>query len=165
MSLNLEKKNLIKNIETLSKLELKEVFILLKNKNIEYTSNKNGIFINLKNFDKNLINELQEYVTFCKNNKTFLENDIKMNNEIIKNYNKNNIDLIQNFVEYTNLKDIEFIDKINLNYKKRRKKENHMKFINIIKKYNRILLNTNDNELNLNELKREKYKINLKKKN
>ncbi len=164
MSLNLEKKNLIKNIETLSKLELKEVFILLKNKNIEYTSNKNGIFINLKNFDKNLINELQEYVTFCKNNKTFLENDIKMNNEIIKNYNKNNIDLIQNFVEYTNLKDIEFIDKINLNYKKRRKKENHMKFINIIKKYNRILLNTNDNELNLNELKREKYKINLKNK-
>ena len=164
MSLNLEKKNLIKNIETLSKLELKEVFNLLKNKNIEYTSNKNGIFINLKNFDKNLINELQEYVTFCKNNKTFLENDIKMNNEIIKNYNKNNIDLIQNFVEYTNLKDIEFIDKINLNYKKRRKKENHMKFINIIKKYNRILLNTNDNELNLNELKREKYKINLKKK-
>lgn len=159
MNLNLEKKNLIKNIETLTKLELKEIFILLKNKDIEYTSNKNGIFINLKNFDKDLINELQEYIIFCKNNKTFLENDIKMNNELIKNYNKNNIDLITNFVEYTNLKNIDFIDKINLNFKKRRKKENHTKFINIIKKYNRILLNTNENELNLNELKHEKYKI------
>ena len=38
--------------------------------------------------------------------------------------------------------------------------ENHMKFINIIKKYNRVLLNSTDSELNLNELNHEKYKCN-----
>ena len=160
MNLDIEKKKLIKNIEKLSKLELKEVFILLKNKNIEYSINKNGIFINLKNFDKELITELQNYVIFCKNNKTFLENNIENNKNLIKNYNKNNIDLIHNFVEFINLKNLHFMDKISINFKRKKKKENQMKFINIIKKYNRILLNTTDNELNLNELGYEKYKCN-----
>ena len=160
MNLNIEKKRLIENIQKLSKLELKEIFILLKNKNIEYSINKNGIFINLKNFDEKLIKELQDYVIFCKNNKIFLENNIKKNNNLIKNYNKNNIDLIHNFVEYTNLKNLCFIENININLKKRKKKENHMKFINVIKKYNRILLNNTDNELNLNELSFKKYKCN-----
>ena len=160
MNLDIEKKRLIQNIEKLSKLELKEVFLLLKNKKIEYSINKNGIFINLKNFDEELIKELQTYVLFCKNNKIFLENNIKTNNNLIKNYNKNNIDLIHNFIEYTNLKNLYVIEKISINFKKKKKKENHMKFINIIKKYNRILLNTTDNELNLNELSYEKYKCN-----
>tara|TARA_Y100001970_G_C14243765_1_gene866573 strand:- start:2610 stop:3092 length:483 start_codon:yes stop_codon:yes gene_type:complete len=160
MNLDIKKKKLIQNIEKLSKLELKEIFILLKNKNIEYSINKNGIFINLKNFDEELITELQNYVIFCKKNKIFLENNIKNNNNLIKNYNKNNIDLIHNFVEYTNLKNLYVIEKISINLKKKKKKENHMKFINIIKKYNRILLNSTDNELNLNELSYEKYKCN-----
>ena len=160
MNLDIEKKKLIKNIEKLSKLELKEIFILLKNKNIEYSINKNGIFINLKKFDKELITELQNYVIFCKNNKIFLENNINKNNDLIKNYNKNNIDLIHNFIEYTNLENLNFIEQISINLKRKKKKENHMKFINIIKKYNRILLNTIDNELNLNELSYEKYKCN-----
>tara|TARA_Y100000385_G_scaffold257936_1_gene285538 strand:+ start:300 stop:773 length:474 start_codon:yes stop_codon:yes gene_type:complete len=157
MALNIEKKKLVKDIEKLSKIELDEIFNLLKNKNIEYTSNNNGIFINLKNFDKNLITELQNYVLFLQTNKKKLDIDIQNNIDIVKNYNKNNIDLIENFVEYINLKDIDFLDNINL--KRKRKKENYMKFINTKKKYNRILLNINDNELIFNELTREKYKL------
>lgn len=157
MALNIEKKKLVRDIEKLSKIELEEVFNLLKNKNIEYTSNNNGIFINLKNFDKNLVKELQNYVFFLQTNKKKLDIDIQNNINIVKNYNKNNIDLIENFVEYINLKDIEFLANINL--KRKRKKENYMKFINTKKKYNRILLNINDNELTLNELTHEKYKL------
>lgn len=157
MSLNIEKKELVKNIEKLSTIELEEIFNLLKSRNIEYTSNNNGIFINLKNFDKNLIKELQNYVLFLQNNNKKLDIDIQNNIEIVKNYNKNNIDLIENFVEYVNLKDIEFLTNINL--KRKRKKENYMKFINTKKKYNRILLNIYDNELTLNELTHEKYKL------
>ena len=157
MSLNIEKKELVKNIEKLSKIELEEIFNLLNSKNIEYTSNNNGVFINLKNFDKNLVKELQNYVLFLQNNNKKLDIDIKNNIEIVKNYNKNNIDLIENFVEYVNLKDIEFLANINL--KRKRKKENYMKFINTKKKYNRILLNINDNELIFNELTHEKYKL------
>ena len=157
MALNIEKKKLVKDIEKLSKIELDEIFNLLKNKNIEYTSNNNGIFINLKNFDKNLITELQNYVLFLQTNKKKLDIDIQNNIDIVKNYNKNNINLIENFVEYINLKDIDFLDNINL--KRKRKKENYMKFINTKKKYNRILLNINDNELIFNELTHEKYKL------
>ena len=58
------------------------------------------------------------------------------------------------------MKNLDFIEKVNVNLKKKKKKENHMKFINIIKKYNRILLNSTDNEVNLNELNYEKYKCN-----
>ena len=145
MSLNIE--NLVKDIEKLSRIELEEIFNILKSRNIEYTSNNNGIFINLKNFDKNLVKELQNYVLFLQNNNKKLDIDIQNNIEIVKNYNKNNIDLIENFVEYVNLKDIEFLSNINL--KRKRKKENYMKFINTKKKYNRILLNINDNELTL----------------
>jgi hypothetical protein len=158
MYLDIEKKKLKENIEKLSKIELKEVFILLKNKNIEYSTNKNGIFVNLKNFDEKLITELQNYVLFCKNNKIYLDKNIENNDNFIKNYNKNNIDLIHNFEEYKNLKNLNFIENISVNFKKKKKSENHMKFINIIKKYNRILLNSTDCELNLNELKYEKYK-------
>lgn len=157
MSLNIEKKELVKDIEKLSRIELEEIFNLLKSRNIEYTSNNNGIFINLKNFDKNLVKELQNYVLFLQNNNKKLDIDIQNNIEIVKNYNKNNIDLIENFVEYVNLKDIEFLANINL--KRKRKKENYMKFINTKKKYNRILLNINDNELTFNELTHEKYKL------
>ena len=157
MMLYNKKKKLIKNVENLTEIELEEIFLLLKNKNIEYTSNKNGIFINLKNFNETLINELEDYIIFSKNNNKFLENKIKINNEFIKNYNKSNIDLIHNFEEYGNLKNIDFLNKVNLNYKRKKKTENQ--FLNIIKKYNRILLNVNENDLNLNELKHEKYKI------
>ena len=157
MMLYNKKKKLIKNVENLTEIELEEIFLLLKNKNIEYTSNKNGIFINLKNFNETLINELEYYIIFSKNNNKFLENKIKINNEFIKNYNKSNIDLIHNFEEYGNLKNIDFLNKVNLNYKRKKKTENQ--FLNIIKKYNRILLNVNENDLNLNELKHEKYKI------
>ena len=155
MSLNIEKKELVKDIEKLSRIELEEIFNLLKSRNIEYTSNNNGIFINLKNFDKNLVKELQNYVLFLQNNNKKLDIDIQNNIEIVKNYNKNNIDLYnrKNFVEYVNLKDIEFLSNINL--KRKRKKENYMKFINTKKKYNRILLNINDNELIFNELTHE----------
>lgn len=157
MMLYNKKKKLIKNVENLTEIELEEIFLLLKNKKIEYTSNKNGIFINLKNFNETLINELEDYIIFSKNNNKFLENKIKINNEFIKNYNKSNIDLIHNFEEYGNLKNIDFLNKVNLNYKRKKKAENQ--FLNIIKKYNRILLNVNENDLNLNELKHEKYKI------
>lgn len=160
MNLDIEKKRLKKNIESLSKLELNEIFILLKKKKIEYTTNNNGIFINLKNFDKELITELENYILFCKNNKIFLDKNIENKNNLIKNYNKTNIDLIHNFEEYINLKNVSFIEKMTIKFKRKKKMENHMKFINIIKKYNRVLLNSTDSELNLNELNHEKYKCN-----
>ena len=72
MNLDFEKKQLIENIGKLSILELKEVFIILEKKKINYSSNSNGIFINLKHFNADIINELQKYVLFCKNNHTYL---------------------------------------------------------------------------------------------
>ena len=157
MNLDFEKKQLIENIGKLSILVLKEVFIILEKKKINYSSNSNGIFINLKHFNADIINELQKYVLFCKNNHTYLENNIKADNEIINNCNKNNIELIYNFEEYINLTDIDFLNNINIKSNKKNKIDSHMKYINTIKKYNRFSLNTIDNDTNINELTYEKY--------
>ena len=149
-----EKKDLIKKINNLSDLEMKEVFNLIKNKNIDYTSNSNGIFINLKNFDKDFMDEINNYIIYCSDNKQVLDNKILYENNLINNFNNNNIDLIYNFKEYENLEGIGCLNNISL--KKKKKKELN-KFVNILKKYNRIYLNINDNTNTSYELSYDKY--------
>ena len=152
-----EKKDLIKKINNLSDLEMKEVFNLIKNKNIDYTSNSNGIFINLKNFDKDFMDEINNYIIYCNDNKQVLDNKILYENNLINNFNNNNIDLIYNFKEYENLEGIGCLNNINL--KKKKKKEIN-KFVNILKKYNRIYLNINDNTNTSYELSYDEYLFN-----
>ena len=152
-----EKKDLIKKINNLSELEMKEVFNLIKNKNIDYTSNSNGIFINLKNFDKDFMDEINNYIIYCSDNKEVLDNKILYENNLINNFNNNNIDLIYNFKEYENLEGIGCLNNVSL--KKKKKKEIN-KFVNILKKYNRIYLNINDNTNTSYELSYDKYLFN-----
>lgn len=152
-----EKKDLIKKIKNLSDLEIKEVFNLIKNKNIDYTSNSNGIFINLKNFDRGFIDEINNYINYCSDNKEVLDNKILYENNLINNFNNNNIDLIYNFKEYENLEGLGCLNNISL--KKKKKKELN-KFVNILKKYNRIYLNINDNSNTSYELSYDEYLFN-----
>lgn len=158
MNNNYEKKKLIDNINKLSKLEKNEVFNIIKKYNITYTSNSNGIFVNLQYFTEDIVKDLNNYMLFCKNNKKILEYNETKNNDMINIYkNSNTIDLIKNFEEYKNLEDLKFLEKINFN--KRKKVENHQKFMNILKKYNRLYLNMNDLDYNMNQLTHDKYNL------
>tara|TARA_B100000925_G_C21895025_1_gene424591 strand:- start:243 stop:722 length:480 start_codon:yes stop_codon:yes gene_type:complete len=158
MNNNYEKKKLIENIDKLTKLEKNEVFNIIKKYNITYTSNSNGIFVDLQYFTEDIVKDLNNYMLFCKNNKKILEYNETKNNDIINIYkNSNTIDLIKNFEEYKNLEDLKFLEKINFN--KRKKIENHQKFMNILKKYNRLYLNMNDLDYNMNQLSHDKYNL------
>ena len=42
-------KDLVLSIEKLNMIQQNEIFILLKNNNVNYTQNNNGIYINLTN--------------------------------------------------------------------------------------------------------------------
>lgn len=158
MNNNYEKKKLIENIDKLTKLEKNEVFNIIKKYNITYTSNSNGIFVDLQYFTEEIVKDLNNYMLFCKNNKRILDYNETKNNDMINIYkNSNTIDLIKNFEEYKNLDDLKFLEKINFN--KRKKVENHQKFMNILKKYNRLYLNMNDLDYNMNQLTHDKYNL------
>jgi hypothetical protein len=59
----------IKNkIELLSDNELTEIFKIIKNNNEKYSTNKNGIFINLSTLKKTSIQEICNFIYFCENN-------------------------------------------------------------------------------------------------
>ena len=63
-------------IESLSKFHQLEILRILKDKNIKYTENRNGIFVNMKELDPDIIERLEEhleYVTKQQNNLDVVE--------------------------------------------------------------------------------------------
>ena len=74
-SLSIEEKyKIVNDIDKLSKEAHLEIFFYLKKNNIIYSSNKNGIFINMKDIKKDTLLELQKKVKFYKDNQKILEN-------------------------------------------------------------------------------------------
>jgi hypothetical protein len=69
----------IKNkINNLSEDEITEIFKIIKNNNEKYSTNKNGIFINLSTLTKNTILEISNFLYFCdNNNKAIIEEEIE----------------------------------------------------------------------------------------
>ena len=76
------KKDLIKNIKTLSTNEHIQIFYIIKNANVKYTENNNGIFINLSNVDNTILNKLVKFVEYAKINNTELETTNKIIDKI-----------------------------------------------------------------------------------
>ena len=63
-------------IDKLSSNELSEVFKIIKNNNEKYSTNKNGIFVNISNLKQITHKELSSFLVFCeKNNKIFEEEE------------------------------------------------------------------------------------------
>jgi hypothetical protein len=69
---NLELK---KRIELLSEHEYYEVFRIIKNNKEKYSTNNNGIFINLSTLKKISIQEISNLLLFCENNNKILEKE------------------------------------------------------------------------------------------
>ena len=84
-------KKLRNDIEHLESVHQKEVFEIIKKTNIEYTKNKNGIFINMCLLKNKTLNAIVSYINYVKVQKQHLnkaENDKKMYKE--KFYSKGN---------------------------------------------------------------------------
>lgn len=76
--MNIEKHDLCKkiknNINNLNQNELEEIFKIIYKSNSNYSSNNNGVFINLSWIDEDTIFKINNYIDFC----------IKSHNEINK---------------------------------------------------------------------------------
>jgi len=74
MQLNIQKNIVYSNqdiknkLDKLSENELTEIFKIIKNNNEKYSTNKNGIFINLSTLQKKTIQELSHFIYFCERN-------------------------------------------------------------------------------------------------
>ena len=64
-----EKQRLVHTINSLSPTEHNEIFKMLKQSQYTYTKNKNGVFFNLSNIDDADFKALDDFVTFCKENR------------------------------------------------------------------------------------------------
>jgi len=63
----MDKIKIIKNeIEKMSLLENSEIFNIIKKSNSNYSKNINGIFIDLKKIDIKIIDNLYNYIIYCK---------------------------------------------------------------------------------------------------
>ena len=156
----LQKKEINNKINTLTNIQQKEIFNIIKRNNINYTFNKNGVFIDITKIDNSLVDEILNYIKFIESNDISLN---KIETLCTKYYNNRNTVSdtykIINFIEFQNL-DTKRIEKIIniINKNKNNKKECHLKFTNTMKKYNRILLNS-ETENYINNLDYEDYKF------
>lgn len=55
-------------IEMLTENELAEIFKIIKKNNEKYSTNKNGIFVNLTTLKRGTVIELSNFLYFCENN-------------------------------------------------------------------------------------------------
>ena len=62
-------------IECLSENEVIEIFKIIKHNNEKYSTNKNGIFINLSTLKKHTILEISNFLYFCDNNNRAIDEE------------------------------------------------------------------------------------------
>jgi hypothetical protein len=156
-----EKKELVNKIIKLLPIQQNEIFNIFNKNNINYTKNNNGVFINITNIDDVIVKEIENYMNYIKHNNERLEKIETKCENIINTAptDINNIYKIVNFEEFKNLKDLSKLEKIKNDINTKKKKEYHLKFINTMKKYQRLLYVNNDFDLNVSELNKMEYLI------
>jgi hypothetical protein len=99
-----ELKNLRNIIDNVNPLYHKEIFNVIKKFNMQYSENKNGIFINMNNLSKDCIAKIYEYLEYIeKQEKTFSDVE-KIKKEFKKDFFSNIKDANINTEEYVNEK-------------------------------------------------------------
>ncbi len=157
MSNIINKKKLYESINSLTSIEHEEILKILQKHNIFYSKNNNGIFFNLSTLQDDIINELDNFISFCLLNKTKLdEYDKKLNQCKIENnftglikeehynlsvmMNKNNIKTINEniIVDDKNMERfLKFVENVNKHKEKISKKNFNMKYNNARKLYSK----------------------------
>lgn len=63
----------MQKVQELGTTEHEEIFKILKMREVEYSINKNGVFVNLTHITDDLFHMLNNFVTFCLDNKATLD--------------------------------------------------------------------------------------------
>jgi hypothetical protein len=174
MITNKQKKNLLLDINNLSKTEHDEIYrILLNEDKISFSKNKNGVFFNLSNIDDEMFIKLENFVRYCMTNKKDLDdydkkiNECKMNGGHIQlNLNTLPKDTLEPVKEDWNTivdpKSIQrlstYIEKI-MDSKEKSVKRTNVKFNNAKKKYAKRVIQDKKFDKTFKDLEAEDYMI------
>jgi len=149
------KSQLIDKISISSKKCHEEVFLFIKQQNIIYTQNKNGIFIDISLFTNETIMKLENIIKTCSETDDLKKKLIANRNNIYDNSKQNINESTQKEIDKKNgtekhiLVNHEQVVVFEKDKQKVFKKNVHLKFNTAIKKYNKF--STNDikkNEFN-----------------
>jgi hypothetical protein len=81
-----ELQNLKNKIENLSRENHVEIFKILKENEVTFSENSNGIFINISELDKVIIDKLKEYVEYYYNQEHILNKAEKEKEKYKQNF-------------------------------------------------------------------------------
>ena len=73
MSSGISLLELKRQLEKLNEIQLQEIFKILLKHNEKYTTNTNGIFVNISILKRDTINEIASYIEFCTKNDVYLD--------------------------------------------------------------------------------------------
>jgi len=73
-----QRKEFSKEINTLSRAELEEIYRILKREGGAYSENSNGIFFDIAALPANIFDALWKFLKFCKSNAQDLEERSKL---------------------------------------------------------------------------------------
>jgi len=129
-----QKINLKKDIKNLNKNEYIEIFKIILNNNIKYTENNNGIFINLKYVNEQVMEKLLNFIEFSKikkkkfkkieNVRLLEKNKSKQKDNFLSQdfLKKNTLNPIDNYLKKYNKINCKKKNMINLKKNKKKKK-------------------------------------------
>lgn len=146
-------KNIRDNISKLSINEMLEIFKIINSNDTKYTKNNNGIFINLKWIDEDILNKINDYIEFS------LKSQNEMNKyEIIKNNLNDSINFKEKCIDDNEIKNNN-VSVINTNISNKSKISSSMKFYLLKKKFIKPININNINTIPDNNLTYEEYLI------
>ena len=79
------------DIEKMERIHQQRIFDILKKKNIDFTKNNNGVFINMSLLNKDIIDEIKSYILYVELQQQQLKK-VEEDKELYKQkyYNKDN---------------------------------------------------------------------------
>lgn len=80
-------KEIKQKIDNLEEIEQREIFKLIRDSDTKYTTNSNGVFINMNLFNRKLITDILNFLEFSEKNKVLLEE-----RDTLQNYQLNQIE-------------------------------------------------------------------------
>ena len=77
------RKEFCKDIESLSRSEIEELYRILRREGGEYSENSNGIFFDVATLPANVFEALWKFIQFCKTNAKTLEERSKLMGNLV----------------------------------------------------------------------------------
>jgi len=77
------RKEFCKDIESLSRSEIEELYRILRREGGEYSENSNGIFFDVATLPANVFEALWKFIEFCKTNAKTLEERTKLMGNLV----------------------------------------------------------------------------------